>query len=262
MILRINDVSFRYSDRPVLQHISIQIRAGECIGLAGPNGSGKTTLLRLLARLLEPGSGSIEVDGQPLDKISRRQLARRIAYVPQDHHAGFAFSVLEVVLMGRTPFLNGFGFERPEDFAIAGRMMDLMDITHLRNHSVADLSGGERQRAFLARALAQQADILLLDEPNAHLDIAHQIAIFSILKSLRIEKQLTVIFVVHDLNLASLFGDRIALLHEGKLAALGASHEVLTEDTIADVFSTEVTVDRHPVMDTPRVTVIPRWTKG
>ena len=258
VILGINDVSFRYTDRPVLQHISFDIQSGEFIGLAGPNGSGKTTLLRILVNLLHPTSGSIELDGIPLSRYPRQKLARRIAFVPQEHHAEFPFSVLEIVLMGRTPYLNNFGFERDEDFDIAHQMMKVMDIEHLASHAIADISGGERQRAFLARALVQEADILLLDEPNAHLDIGHQIGIFSILKSLTSKKPSTVIFVVHDLNLASLFSQRIALLHNGILEAIGKPEDVLTQQIISRVFSTDVTIDRHPSFNAPRVTVLPR----
>ncbi len=262
MILSFNDVSFRYSDRPVLQHISFDIQPGEFIGLAGPNGSGKTTLLRLLVNLLKPSSGSIELDGLPLSKIPSRQIARRLAYVPQEHHSEFQFSVHEIVLMGRTPYLNTFGFEREEDFAVASEMMKLMHIDHLADHAIGDLSDGERQRAYLARALVQEADILLLDEPNAHLDIAHQIGIFSILKSINTKKPLTVVFVVHDLNLASLFSQRIVLLKDGFLEAVGKPDAVLTEKIISQVFSTGVAIDKHPAYDTPRVTILPHQIKS
>jgi iron complex transport system ATP-binding protein len=255
--LRVENLSFQYTVRPVLQHISFEVQAGEFLSLIGPNGSGKTTLLRLIARLHTPSSGCVLLDGRPLSGYSHTEIARRIAYVPQEHPTAFPFTVMEVVLMGRSPHLHGVGFERPEDIAIAREMMDLTDIDHLANHPVTALSGGERQRAYLARALAQEASILLLDEPNTHLDIAHQLSIFTIIKHLISRKGLTVVSVSHDLNLTAIYSDRVLMLHRGEVAAHGTPDEVLTSQLISSIFETQVLVDRHPWNNVPRITVTP-----
>jgi iron complex transport system ATP-binding protein len=222
----------------------------------GPNGAGKSTLLKLLARFLVPSEGSILCTGVPLSGISRSELARRIAYVPQEREIHFSFTVEEIVLMGRSPHVQGRMFESSRDRAIAREMMRLTDIGHLAAHPVGTLSGGERQRVFIARALAQEPETLLLDEPNAHLDIAHQVEIFRLLTQLHRESRITVISVSHDLNLAAMHSDRIAVLLCGGLSALGTPAEVLTEHRIQHVFSTPVVVDRHPRLNTPRVTLL------
>jgi iron complex transport system ATP-binding protein len=253
--LRVEDVSFRYTVRDVLHHISFEVQAGEFLGLIGPNGSGKTTLLRVLARLHTPTSGRVLLGDMEITGYSHAQIARCVAYVPQDHPGVFPFTVMEIVLMGRSPHLRGIGFEQPADIAVANEMMELTDIANLADHPITALSGGERQRAFLARALAQQASILLLDEPNTHLDIAHQGSIFSIIKQLKNRRSLTVISVSHDLNLASIYSDRILMMHEGEIAAIGIPDEVLTSPLISRVFKSPVIVDRHPLDNVPRITM-------
>jgi iron complex transport system ATP-binding protein len=253
--LKVENVSFQYTVRAVLQHISFEVHAGEFLGLIGPNGSGKTTLLRLVARLHSPTSGRVLLDETELSGYSHADIARRVAYVPQDHPDVFPFTVMEIVLMGRSPHLRGIGFERADDIAIAREMMELTDIAYLADHPITALSGGERQRAYLARALAQQASILLLDEPNTHLDIAHQGSIFSIIKQLKNRRSLTVLSVSHDLNLAAMYSDRILMLHEGEIAAIGPPGEVLTSQLISRVFKAPVLVDRHPRSGTPRITM-------
>jgi len=232
------------------------VHRGEFLSLVGPNGSGKTTLLRLLDRIYIPQRGSITLDGQPLAKFSRTAIARRIAFVPQDNTIQFPFTVAEVVLMGRAPHSGGMAFENAHDREVAGAMMALTDVAPLAAHPVMNLSGGERQRVFIARALAQEPQIILLDEPNAHLDIAHQVEMFRIIKRLNTEQGLTVISVSHDLNLAAAYSDRIAMMVGGTLAALGAPAEVLTGERIREVFHTPVIVDTHPVHGAPRVSLL------
>ncbi len=257
MNLRIEDVSFRYTAGPVLQHISFDVPEGEFLSLIGPNGSGKTSLLRVIARLAQPESGRILLDGKIISLYSHAELARRISYVPQDHPTIFAFTVMEVVLMGRSPHLSGIGFERAVDLDVAREMMNLAGIGHLAEHPVTALSGGERQLAYLARALAQEASILLLDEPNTHLDIAHQMRIFSVIGKLKSRRALTVISVSHDLNLAAITGNRVLMLNRGTIAALGTPSEVLTSSAISEVYGIPVTVDRQPATALPRVTITP-----
>ena len=256
-VLTIDSVSFSYvAGVPTLRNVSFTVQRGEFLTLVGPNGSGKSTLLKLLDRIFLPAEGMILLEGKPLLSYARAELARRIAYVPQERETQFAFSVEEIVLMGRAPHAGGYLFENAHDREIARRMMDLTDISHLADHPITNLSGGERQRAFIARALAQQAPVILLDEPTAYLDIAHQVEIFRLLRSLSTDSGLTVISVSHDLNLAAMHSDRLAMLQAGTLAALGTPEDVLTADRIRHVFRADVLVDRHPKLDSPRVTML------
>jgi len=255
--LSVNDVSFSYSSSvPTLRHVSFHVPKGEFLSLVGPNGSGKSTLLKLLDRIYLPQSGTILVNGRPLSAYTRAELAKRIAFVPQDSAAMFPFTALEIVLMGRSPHSRGMIFESKQDREIAMEMLRRTDAAHVAHQPITRLSGGERQRVFVARALAQQPEILLLDEPNAHLDIAHQIAIFEIIKQINTEERLTVVSVSHDLNLTAAFSTRIGMLVCGSLAALGTPDEVLTEENIRAVFQTRVAVDRHPAAAFPRVTLL------
>lgn len=230
---------------------------GEFLSLVGPNGSGKSTLLRLLDRIVLPDEGTIHLGERNLESFSRTELARRIAFIPQDTAILFPFTVAEVVLMGRSPHTHGVLFENAADRHIAMEMMRQTDTLHLAQQPVTAISGGERQRVLIARALAQQPELLLMDEPNAHLDIAHQLDTFSLIKKLNLEQKLTVVCVSHDLNLAATFSDRIGILVCGSLTALGTPHEVLTENTIRAAFQTQVIVDRHPAKDAPRISLLP-----
>jgi iron complex transport system ATP-binding protein len=256
-VLTIDDISFSYlPEIPTLRNVTFTVQRGEFLTLVGPNGSGKSTLLKLLDRIYLPSEGEILLEGKSLASYSRTELARRIAFVPQERETRFPFTVEEIVLMGRTPHAGGRLFESTEDREIARRMMELTDIGHLADHAIANLSGGERQRTFIARALAQQAPVVLLDEPTAYLDIAHQVEIFRLLRSLSTDSGLTVVSVSHDLNLAAMHSDRIAMLQAGTLAALGTPDAVFTADQIRTVFQTDVLVDRHPKLDSPRVTML------
>ncbi|MEK7249950.1 MAG: ABC transporter ATP-binding protein [Bacteroidota bacterium] len=255
--LSVNNISFSYrSNIPTLRDVAFQVQRSEFLSLLGPNGSGKTTLLRLLDRIFLPHQGSILLGERELSTFSRSELAKRIAFVPQDTNVQFPFTVLEIVLMGRSPHSRGAVFESVHDREISLEMLKITDTAHLAHQPVTTLSGGERQRVFIARALAQQPEILLLDEPNAHLDIAHQLDIFNIIKKLNNEQGLTVVSVSHDLNLAAAYSDRIGMLVCGSLVALGIPNEVLTETNIHSVFQTNVLVDRHPTTSSPRVTLI------
>ncbi len=254
--LSIDAVTFSYQRAvPVLRDVSFFVAKGEFLSLVGPNGSGKTTLLRLLDRIFLPERGSIDLGDRPIGRFSRNELARRIAFVPQEMGIQFPFTVYEIVLMGRSPHTRGMAFENARDRAIAREVMALTDIDHLADHPITRLSGGERQRAFIARALAQQPEILLLDEPNAHLDISHQLDVFRLIKKRNTESGLTVVSVSHDLNLAAAYSDRVAVLQGGTIAAIGAPEVVLTEQRIREVFHTDVLVDTHPLHRGVRVTL-------
>lgn len=259
--LSVEHISFSYQTSKenafTLNDITFDVQQGEFLSILGPNGSGKTTLLRIIDRILLPQAGTVNIFGKDYQTLARKEIAQRIGVVPQEHPLVFPFTVKEIVMMGRAPHVKGLGFESTNDERIIAEAMRLTDIEYLAKKPMTELSGGERQRVFIARALAQEPDILLLDEPNAHLDISHQLDILHLTRSLSKERKLTVIAVFHDLNLAALFSNKILLLSNGSVAALGAPEDVLTQNHLSTVFRTKVTVDRHPFVNVPRVTIIP-----
>jgi len=259
--LHVDHISFSYRqpspDSFGLRDITFTIEQGEFLSILGPNGSGKTTLLRVIDRVCLPHTGTVRIFGRDYRTLTRKEIARRIGVVPQEHPIIFPYTVREVVKMGRTPHVRGLGFENKRDDDVVNNAMELTDIAHLAENPITQLSGGDRQRVFIARALAQEPDILLLDEPNAHLDITHQLDVLHLTRSLCKQRGLTVLAVFHDLNLAALFSTRILLLANGRAVALGSPREVLTQNSISTVFRTKVTVDRHPFAGVPRVTIIP-----
>ena len=256
--LQISQAYFSYLDGLVLHDINLSIRAGEMVGLLGPNGSGKTTLIKLVSGILKPNQGEIRLDGSSLSRLSRKSVARSLAVVPQQFHIPFAFTIGEVVMLGRIPFLKAFAEESKVDRQFVANTMDLVGISELKERRFDELSGGERQKVILAMALAQQPRLLLLDEPIVHLDIAHQVEILELVKRLNMEQGLTVIGAMHDLNLAALYFDRLILLKEGRIWADGVPAQVLTEDIIRNVFSASVRVEPHPVTGVPHIVVMPK----
>jgi iron complex transport system ATP-binding protein len=245
----------------VLVGLTFEVEAGEILGIVGPNGSGKTSLLKLLAKVLRPHAGAMALFGHDLGTMPQIEVARTVAFVPQESPQVFPFTVMETVLMGRYPHHHGakwsagFGWESAEDVLIAEQAMQSTDLTHLTGRSVMDLSGGERQRCMIARALAQAPQVLLLDEPTAFLDLQHQIEICAIVRRLKEERGLTVVLVSHDLNLASQYCDRILMLKAGTLFRLGPPHEVIDVDVLRAVYGCDVLIDRHPESGVPRVTM-------
>ncbi|MEY4705941.1 MAG: Hemin import ATP-binding protein HmuV [Nitrospirota bacterium] len=245
----------------VLNGLTFDIEAGEILGIVGPNGSGKTSLLKLLVKVLRPDDGDLALFGRDLGAMPQVEVARTVAFVPQESPQVFSFTVMETVLMGRYPHHHGqtwsagFGWESAEDLSIAEQAMQYTDLTHLAGRSVMDLSGGERQRCMIARALAQAPQILLLDEPTAFLDLQHQMEICAIVRRLKEERGLTVVLVSHDLNLASQYCDRILMLKAGALFRLGPPHEVIDVDVLRAVYGCDVLIDRHPESGVPRVTM-------
>jgi len=252
--LEAHNLCFRYSEAMVVDDVSFSLARGEMLGILGPNGSGKSTLLRLLSGVLAPASGEVRAHGRPLGGYTRRQLGQAIAVVPQDTVIEFPFSVTEVVLMGRSPHLGGFAFEGDRDVEVAHQAMRRTGVFDLAHRSIHELSGGERQRVILARALAQEASIMLLDEPGAFLDIRHTVEIYDLLQDLQREGR-SIMTVLHDLNLAALYCDRVALLKAGRLFRLGTPAEVITYEALTAVYETEVYVDTNDI--TGAVNVLP-----
>ena len=238
-----------------LSPLSLAIERGEIVGVIGPNSAGKTTLIRLLTRVVPPSSGSITIDGRPLASLSAAALAREIAVVPQDLPQAFPFTVGELVLMGRYPHAPSRYFESERDRAVARTAMQATGVLDLAHLPLAELSGGERQRAVLARALAQEPRLLVLDEPTAHLDLRYQAECVGLLRRLNRERGMTIVLVAHDLNLAAEVCDRLLLMSEGRVERLGAPEQVLDEDMLRAVYGCEVLVDKSPASGRLRVQV-------
>ncbi len=250
----LRNVTFGYDRRVVVDDVSFDVRPGEFLGIIGPNGSGKSTLLRLMSGLLRRGGGELSIDGRSIERYRRRELSRMLAVVPQETAIAFPFSVMEVVLFGRTPHFGGFGFEGDRDLAAARRAMERTDTTALAGRAITELSGGERQRVVLARALAQEPRYLLLDEPAAFLDIRHEVEMYDLLRDLQREG-MTVVTVLHDLNLAALYCERVVLLDQGRVAMAGTPAEVLTYATLTRVYGTEIYVSLNDI--TGSINVLP-----
>jgi iron complex transport system ATP-binding protein len=230
---------------PVVHDVSLSIDHGSVVSVLGPNGSGKTTLLKLLAGLLRPSSGVVRLEGADIATMSRAAIARRIAVVPQETHPAFDYTVLEMVLMGRYPHLRPFQIEGPDDIRLAREALASTGTAALESRAFDTLSGGEKQRVVIAVALAQAADILLLDEPTASLDLAYQLEIAALVRRLNRERGVTLVLSTHDLNLAAAVSDRVVLLAGGRTLAMGATADVLTPENIGRTFQVEADVALH-----------------
>ena len=259
-------VSFAYREsakgRPPfsLRGLSFALAPGEVLGLIGPNAAGKTTVIRLLSRVLHPSGGAILIDGESVERLGRVAVARRIAVVPQDVPQGFPYTVEQLVLMGRFPHAPARFFESREDLRIARDAMALTGVEALAAEPLDRLSGGERQRVVLARALAQQPRLLVLDEPTAHLDLRYQAECVALLRRLNRDQGLGILLVSHDLNLAAEVSDRLLLLAGGAAVKLGTPDDVLQESLLETVYGCRVVVDKHPATRRPTVSVL--WPDG
>lgn len=251
--IKAQNITAGYDGPPILNGISVELAERDFVGIIGPNGSGKTTLLRVLSRALPPKSGEVTLDGRNIYQISSRDFARRVAVVPQDSPVVFDFSVLEITLMGRSPRLGRFAVESSKHVKIAMDALARTGTAHLKDRPIGELSGGERQRVMMARALAQEPELLLLDEPTSHLDISYQFEIMDLVKSLNTERGLTVLAVLHDLNLASQYCDRLVIIGDGQIQADGTPEQVITSGNIRKVYGAEVWVRKHPATHRPYV---------
>jgi iron complex transport system ATP-binding protein len=257
-LLEIRNVSLQYDQRDVVRDVSVQIEAGEFFVIIGPNGAGKTTLLKSMTGLHRLTAGGILLRQKSIADYSRKELARSMAMVPQHINAEFPFTVAETVIMGRYPHLGLLAVESKRDLQLAEQAMAFTEVLHLADRRLGQLSGGERQRVIIARAICQQSELLLLDEPTASLDPAHQLRIMDLMERLRKEEQITIIMVSHDLNLASAYAGRLLLLNEGRVAALGTPGEVLSGETLEKSYGCRLHVDEHPLLGTPRVSLLPK----
>lgn len=253
-LLSFESVDFSYGGEPVLREVTFQVAPGEVVGLVGPNGSGKSTALGLAFALLSPQAGRIEMTGQSVSRLSRREIARHAALVPQDTLSRFSFSVREVVAMGRNPHLGRFHVEGEHDRAVVQRALEQTQVLAFADRMLDELSGGERQRVMIARALAQEPELLLLDEPTSNLDLAHQLECFELVRGFAREGGGALV-AVHDLNLASRYCERIIMLGEGSVAAQGSPRDVLSEENLARYFGIDARVRLEPGI--PGVSITP-----
>jgi iron complex transport system ATP-binding protein len=238
--LKVKDVVFAYSSTPVLDNVCLELAPSELLGIVGPNGSGKSTLIRCIDNILKPQQGSILLDGQEIRRLSRMELARRMGYVPQSSPPSFPTTVFDTVLMGRRPHLSWRSSD--EDIDKVVEILQLLGIEGFALRDFNELSGGEQQKVLLARALAQEASVLLLDEPTSNLDIRQQLEVMDIIKNLVTEREISAIMAIHDLNLASRYADRVVMLNEGEIFVTGEPVSVFTVENIAHIYGVEAMV--------------------
>ena len=257
-MLEAREISINYGPREALQRVSLRAEPGKLTAIVGPNGAGKSTLMRVLNGALQPSRGEVLLDGKPLRALARRAVSRRIAVVAQEADLRFPVTVLEFVLGGRYAWsgTGAWGWETERDVEVAREVLRETKLEEFGARLMTELSGGERQRAVLARALATEASTLLLDEPTANLDLAHQAAMLALVRARADERGAAVVVVTHDLNLAAEFADHVLLLKGGRVLASGAPREVFTTDYLRKVFDLEVLVDGHPLTGAPRITPV------
>ena len=252
----VRNLTFAYQDRAVLHGVSLSVEKGEMAGILGPNGSGKTTFIKILSAVLS-GQGEVTLNGRNIETYGRRKLSKLIAVVPQESRINFPYTAAEIVLMGRAGHHGPFALEGKKDLDVARTSMESTDSLSFSNRYLHELSGGEKQRVLIARALAQEPEILLLDEPSAFLDLKHQLHVFELLRQLNRERGLTIVAALHDLNLAALFFPRLVMLREGKIYRDGSPGEVLTEKTIDEVYGIRVRVERDFSGEKPQLFICP-----
>jgi iron complex transport system ATP-binding protein len=257
-MLEARDLTIKYDERIAVTGVSLKLTPGNITALIGPNGAGKSTLLRALNGQVRHASGTVLLDGEPIEKFSRRSIGRRIAVVAQEAELRFPVTVLEFVLGGRFAWASnaGWGWETDRDLHVAEEVLRETEMADLSGRLMNELSGGERQRAVLARALATEAAFLLLDEPTANLDLSHQSTLLSLVRNRCDREQAAALVVTHDINLAAQFADQILLMKRGKVIEAGTPSAVLTPELLHEVFEVTVLVDAHPVTNAPRVTPV------
>lgn len=254
--LEIKDLEFGYNENLVIKGVSFNIEKGKFVSIIGPNGSGKSTLLKTINHLYNPTKGSILVDGININDMKKRDLAKKIALVPQDTVVDYDFTVEEIVLMGRHPYKSRFQKEDEGDYKVINESLEMTNTLKLKKRLITEISGGERQRVIIAKALAQKPSIILLDEPTSHLDINHQMDILNLLKRLNKEHGTTIILVIHDINLAARYSDEIILIDKGKISDMGKPEDIITSDNIENIYNLKVAIEKNKYTDTTYITPI------
>lgn len=245
--LSIKNLNWSYSEKKILDDISVEIGSSLFTGIIGPNGSGKTTMAKLLSKLLPIEKKTVFVDKEDLSRIKIKDLAKTMALVPQSNTVTYDLTVFEVVLLGRTPHLKRFEQEKKEDFDLVKLVMEETDTWQYRDRLIHQLSGGERQRVVIARALAQEPEILILDEPVTYLDVHHQLQVMELIKSLSQKRNITIVVILHDLNHALKYCDQVIMLNDGKIFNHGSAENVVTKSNIKEVYGIDVYMIEHPV---------------
>lgn len=251
----VHGLTLTYDTHPVLDGAEFKVERGDLVALLGANGAGKSTLLRCISRILQPTGGQIIIDGRLLQHLQSKEAARLMAVVPQETTADFDFSVEDIIMMGRFPYLRRFQKENQDDYEVVERAMEMTGVTHLRERSIATLSGGEKQRVVMARAVAQQPEVLLLDEPTANLDIGYQTMLLELAARLNLEQGVTVIAAIHDINLAVHHFNRFILLAGGRVLAAGRAEEVITPENIQKSYGVPASTYRHPLHGVLQISV-------
>lgn len=244
-IINCSDIGFSYNGTTVLNGINLSIEPGRMLGILGANGAGKSTLLKILCGVLKPKSGKAVFSDQELSKMDRREIAKGIAYIPQDPMFAFPFTVREVVLMGRAPYIGRFEFEREGDNEIAVNALETVGISHLKNRLINEISSGERQLASIARGLVQEPEIMILDEPATYLDVKHRTEIMNILKQLKEKKGISIIAATHDIFSSLFYFDEIIILKDGKILAEGRTDQIINSEILSLAYGIEVVVKKE-----------------
>ena len=259
-IINLQNISFEYlqnGNNFRIENLCLSINKSDFISILGPNGSGKSTLVKIIANILYPQKGSITLNERKYSEFDRREFAKEIAFIPQNMSVNFPYSVYEIVMMGRSPHLNFFGIEKKKDHELVSQTLKQLEILHLKDKGINEVSGGEAQRALIARAFVQKPKILLLDEPNAHLDVKHQLSIFKLLFKMNKEEGLTVINISHDLNLAQQFSSRIILMKEGIILFDDKPLNILNEQNIKEVFDVKSKIIPNQTGDNSFISLVP-----
>lgn len=254
-MIEIKNLDFKFGKENVLKHISLNVDKGKFYSIIGPNGSGKTTLLRNISRVLQPIKNTVFINNEDISFLKQKEIARTMAVVPQNTNIDFDFTALDIVMMGRAPHIKRFAMESEDDFKKVREAMEITNTWSLREKNINHLSGGERQRVIVARAIAQDTEVILLDEPVSNLDLYHQVEVMNTVKALAESRNIIVVAVLHDLNLASNYSDHIFLMNGGKLFCEGTPEEVITEEKINDVYKVKVSLTRNPFTNKPHIII-------
>ena len=245
-LLTVQNLTFSYDEAPVLRQVGLQVNAGEWVGVIGPNGSGKSTLIKLMGGLLQSPPGTVHFGARDVRLYSKPELARRIAWIPQEAATPFSFTAFEMVMMGRHPFLKPFQFEGPEDFELCHRAMETTSTLKFKTRRFSELSGGEKQRVLIAGAIVQSPELLLLDEPTSSLDLKYQVQVLELLDRLNLQRGITLVLAIHDLNLAARYCHRLVLLKDGKVVRDGSPESVLQKETLEEVYEIKIQLVTPP----------------
>lgn len=252
-VIEIQNTNFSYDTANIINNINYKIKRNKFYTIIGPNGSGKTTFLKLLSKGLDVSSGAINIENKNIKTMSNMELAKVMAIVPQSNHIEFDFTAEEIVMMGRTPYMGRFAIENNKDIELVHNAMKFTNTYEMRHKKVTKMSGGELQRVIISRAIAQTPSILLLDEPISNLDLQHQVDLLSLIRNFSKEKNVTVVAVLHDLNMAMEFSDEVILLNQGEIVASGNPINVLSKENIEKVYNIKICMSKHPITNKPYI---------